>query len=216
MSAMTNLRLSRRPAAHDQGRTDAGAILILALVITTVIILLATALMSLAWTGATSTQRFREQRALRYNAEASLQAAIQFLKANPSACVRTTQGDCSTPVTQLTMVDYTPGSVKSSLEPGSVLKVFYTTNGTESGTIDPADQGQRPRDVTIQVVCQTTRSETRRGLLSCVDNNSATQRIVAQARVRFEINYDPGTAVVATDQTKRAYVPKIQTWWVAS
>jgi hypothetical protein len=211
---MRSLPIAHRIRAQRaaEGR-EGGAVLILALVFLTVILVLALSLLNLAFTGASTTQQFREQRLLRYNGEAALQGAIQFLKTKPEACVRPAEGDCATNVSYPLMVEHLAGSSKGALFPGSFLRVLYTTNGADSGTID-TDGGQRPRDVTIRVVCDAHPSQGRRQLLRC--GNGSQQRIVAQARVRFEVNYDPGTAVVATDQTKRAYVPKIQSWWVVS
>lgn len=200
---------------HDEG----GSVIIIVMAFILVIGVIALALLSFSFTATKSQAVFRADRVIRNNAESALITTVERLRMNP--LMATDANSSGTPPLDsacnlnFPMQEDTSNGTKATVTSTSVLQVTcgpttpYNTSGTYgvqsgSGGVD-ADGGQRPRDVTITVTCKGERANVR-NLVDC--GTTGTARIVAQARVRFDI--DPNVTLANYD--KRAVVPKIVTW----
>lgn len=185
--------------AHRRNRSgESGAVILLALAFLTVVLTLVVALFGLSHTGSASLRHFRFERVRRYNADAALQAAVQYVKQNPRVGEGTGTGALTQCLTYDMQEDVSgntgAGEIQSVLTPGSTLRVYCgATNGVSSGITGypssgfDTDQGQPPRDVTIEVRC-TGNPPTPRGRLTCGSTGSTTT-VLARARVRFDVDW---------------------------
>lgn len=200
---------------------ETGSSLIIVLAFLLVIGVAAAALVGLAFTGSKTVQVYREDRVMRYNADSVLQLSILRLQRNPLMATDATSSGSplldSACGLNYPLQDFTAEGARPTFTAGSFLTVTCgptTANdasgpwGAQSGSggID-TDGGQRPRDVTISVWCQGPARPPVHGLVTC--NGTGTSRLMARARVRFEIDYD------AADQVNgRAIIPKVLTWYL--
>lgn len=188
-------------------RTERGAAMILALAFIIVIGVLAAALIGFAFTASANTRVYREQRVVRYNAESAINLTIVQLEMEPP--LGTAPNDCDL---DFDMNEELGNGEQQILATGSVLTVECSPISTgsyapvvPSGGVD-SDGGQAPRVVLITVHCIGPGAPPdNRSVLACT-GSGASDRVVAEARVRFEIDY------TAADQNERAVVPKILTF----
>jgi len=207
------LRTQRLQRAGERN-PESGAVIILALAFLTIILTLTVALFGLANAGAASLRHFRFERVRRYNADAALQATVQWLKDTP------TMGVTGGPTCGMNyaMQESTGGFAQPVLATGSYLTVSCAaTSGVTSGGAD-GDGGQAGRDVTIEVRCNSAAPPGPHGNLVC--NTGAKSTVLARARVRFDIDYGitptaPNcgpTVALCSASTVRAVVPKVVYW----
>jgi len=202
------------------GVNERGAALILALAFLTVMGVLAVSLASMAMSGSSTLEVYRENRAIRTNAESAINLTIFRLVKNPlmatdatstgtppldAACNLAfpiaTQHSGDAPIAP----SFTAGSTLTvtcgPTTPASATGPWGAYSG--SGGLD-TDGGQRPRDVTINVACLGTAVVKANSTITC--GSTGTSRLVARARVRFEID------TTATNRSQRAVIPKVMTW----
>lgn len=199
---------------------ERGATLILALVFLIVVGLLAAAVLGMAFTGVRSTEAFRQERALRYNAESAINTAILMVARQPTLAVvdpsdpsdptpdpNPAHADCGL---RHNMRQDTADGTQPTFYPDSTLQVICRP--TPANTRPPAsdgrpgaDGGQNTRDVTFYVYCyENTLANLDR--IPCASFGGSTVRTLAEVRVRFEPDYN------AADPTRRAVIPKIISW----
>lgn len=213
-----SVRRCDAPAARDG---ESGAVMIIALAFLTVVGLLSVVVLSMSWTGSNTVAVYRQDRVMRYNAEAALQTTVLRLSKNPllgtvdRTDLTTDSPDCPM---DFTMVQDPSGTapVPPTFRTGSILKVSCAPTSAlnssgpwggsgASGYYDPVSQTQSPRDVTITVSCLVPAgATTAKDPINC--GSTGTARVVAQARVRFEIDYS------LADKQRWAVVPKIVSW----
>ncbi len=206
----------------SDGRGESGAVIVIALAFLVVVGVLAVAVVNMAWTGSKTLAVYREERVVRVNAESALQATVLRLSANPlmgtvdtpdiPGYVDTRDCPLNFPLSQ----DLVGGQVKPTFQAGSFLQVDCAPTSANNATgpwggggasgyrIDSGpDRGdQSPRDVTITVTCRRPSGSTN----PLVCGSSGPARIVAVARVRFDIDYS------ISDRWRWATVPKIVNW----
>ncbi|QXC59563.1 hypothetical protein KSP35_14345 [Aquihabitans sp. G128] len=187
-----------------------------------VIGVLSASLISLAYSGSKSSKAYRQERVVRYNAESALQTTVLRLQRNP--LIGTDATSTGTPpldascAMNLPMQQDTTQGAKATFVAGSVLSVTCgptCSTTTSTGSCDPSvaggsggldgDGGQKPRDITITVTCKGPAAGAPGALLDCRGSGAST-RVVAKARVRFEID------TTAANQSQRATIPKIVSW----
>ena len=180
-----------RPTHADRG--ESGASLVLALAFLVVILVVCASLFQLAFAGTKSLRVYQEERTLRYGADAALEVGIQNVKATSTLGVSNGNG-CSwnVPITE----GGTP-----VIAANSYLVVTCTATTDSSGT--DTDGGQKARDVSFTVTCRSNGPGTDDVPLVC--GTGGTDRVVATARVRYEIDYSAPTAT-------RSIVPKVLSW----
>lgn len=197
-----------------------GAVMVIALAFLTVVGLLAVVVLSMAWTGSNTLAVYRQDRVLRYNAEAALQTTVLRLATNP--LMGTVDRPDLTTDTRDCPMDFAlqqdPGGtapIPPTFTSGSFLKVTCAptsaANATgpwggsgASGYYDTVSQTQSPRDVTITITCTSPPSTKAKDPVTC--GSAGTSQVIAKARVRFEIDYS------LTDKQRWAVVPKVVTW----
>lgn len=214
---------------------QSGAVIILALAFLTVILALAVGIIGLSWTGSSSLRAYRLERHRRYAADAALQSALHYVRANPGLGVSASPPACA--MNYAVQQDVAPGGAMAVFTPGSVLNVTCkaTPGVTDSGAreLDLRGEptgGQGPRDVTFEVSCAySTMSAT--GPLSCGSGGNTV--ILGRSRVRYDIDFsivptkpdcgpyddsyvppvDPnGPGNLCSASSVRAVVPKIMLW----
>ena len=189
---------------------ERGAVLVLALVFLTVIGTLTAFLISYAFTGTKSLAAYRIERTRRYAADSALHVAVKRLSTETGASL----GNSSTPekCAQYLIPEYTsPGNVQPVVGTGAYVTVWCSlTPNAVTDAID-VDGGQAARDVTMEVRCNTSGTAiVVGGKLACGSGSNTT--VIGRARVRFEIDYNLGSARLAT----RAVVPKTMSWQIRS
>ena len=209
-------------------RAEAGAALILALAFLTVVLTVVLVLFFFARTTTRTLVVYRQERVIRYTADAAIQAGIEMVKSDR------TLGTTPTDLCNLQVPIQQP--VTPTVAAGSTVTVQCPASaGTQSGAIAP-DGGPQARDVTFTVICSAT-AATSTTLAKCGPPGTGTvDQVVARARVRFDIDYyyscptpvasgsPPTTAAPpnhtppyannpCTQQTvDRARIPRVQ-WW---
>jgi Tfp pilus assembly protein PilX len=214
---------ANRRARVPNGGSEQGSTLILALVFILVVGAVVYSQLGLAFTGTRIQRSYRIERELRYNGNNALWAAVEWARRNPTYGTEPTAGSfyhCGPGMNYPLQEDTAGGLASTVIVPGSTVNVDCSpvssslTGGVRSGAIDSAlpiedssitnSGGQGPRDIVITVRCTGPPVTAKNQRLSC---GGLGGRIIAQARVRYEINYDPAIAPAS-----RAIVPKI-VWW---
>lgn len=176
---------------------EEGAALILALVFMIVVGMLATVLLSMAFVGARSTHSYRQQRALRYNAESAVNLTIGRLADDPLLGTPASP-DCGG--VTFVMVQNAALEAEASFVDGSSLQIECEPTPTSA-----IPQSEEARDVTITVVCAEKETDSR--LIRCGGAGTTTRtRTLGVVRVRFEPNLTVSTP------GERAVVPKVVSW----
>jgi len=210
------MRDRRVPGAQS----ESGAVMILALGFIIVVGIVAAAVLLMAYTGSNTLAVYRQDRIVRANAEAAMTTTIVRLSKNPLMATDGTSTGTpsldSSCALNYPMQQPTTGGVIPTFTSGSVLQVTcgptsaYNASGpwgagSGSGHIDTASGTQGPRDVTITVTCKVpTANADAKSKVTC--GTSGTSRVVARARVRFEIDY------TKTNKLQWAVVPKVIAW----
>ncbi len=207
--------------------SERGSTLILALCFILVVGAVVYSQVGLAFTGTRVQRTYQLNREVRYNANNALWAGVEWIKRNPSYGTEPTAGSkypCPGYGMQFPLQEGdVNGNSPGLIVPGSYFTVYCKptdpamTGGVRSGAIDnanfedqsvnplnPPKDGQGPRDVVVTVRCEGTNPSAKNQKLSCGGNLGG---IVAQARVRYEVSYDP-----ALPPDARAVVPKV-VWW---
>ena len=181
-------------------RGERGAALILVMAFLLVIAVVTASLFSLAYAGTRSMRDYQLNRALRYSGDGALEVGVRNVAADSTLGVTNGSG-CSWDV------PVTSGS-GSVVQAGSKVRVTCVPHTVSTGA--DSDGGQKVRDVDFLVTCKTSGTSSNLQAIACDPTGSGTQmRVLAKARVRFDINFQ-----LATD--KRAVVPKVLTWNVIS
>ena len=195
--------LTKTVVAARQG--ESGAVLILALVFITVIGTMAVGLLSFAFAGSRALSAYRLERTRRYAADSALQVAVHRLSqpANAALGVSPTPVQCARfPIPQ----DVTAGNLEDVVTANAYVTVWCSTTPNVPVDVIDLDGGQAPRDITMEVRCNTASGSTVTGTkLACGSGANAT--VIGKARVRFENDY-------AQPANARALVPKILSWQI--
>lgn len=176
------------------GARERGATLIIALVFITVLFSLIAVLFGFSLTATRTITTYRLDRTLRYAADGALEVGIGVVQQNPALGVGETPVPCG-------LLPVSPDPTQVTAE-GSVLRIQCQ-----------ATPGASPvggeRDVTFTVICDAPDvGPDRNEPYPCIAGPQTNERVLARARVRFEV--DPG----AGPPTERAVVPKIVTWTI--
>jgi hypothetical protein len=210
----------RTPTPPSASTSEGGASLLIALLIVTVIVTTVTALFAFAGAGHNANVTYRGDSTLRFAGDGALEVAIQRVADNPRMgestplAPATSVPACSMDV-PIDEVSPTRPDNHPTVFAGSFLSVACaatpgTTSGGTTGAVTDGDQRQQqPRDVTFTVTCNVPTGYVagRTNPIKCL-SGAGTPRVVARARVRFEV--DPG----ATPPVSWAVVPKVISWTV--
>jgi hypothetical protein len=197
------------PTLSGRRSDQTGSTLVLALAVVTVILLLVVGLLGLTQTGNRSLRAYEVERTRRYAVNSALEVAVQAVRKTPDLGTTATTRSCGS------RFDI-PGNprVLGSVGTGYLEVVCYKTPGAGITSGDPdTDGGQGPRDLTFEVRCNRRPTDiVQPGFLNC--GRGDDYKVLAKARVRFEVDYGIAPDAGSSVSTKRAVVPKVITWEV--
>ncbi|HEX7135203.1 MAG TPA: hypothetical protein VF228_21700 [Iamia sp.] len=201
-------RLSR-PSSPRSRDPEAGASILLALVLIFVIFGILTAVLSFAFAAARTTHLYDRDRALHFHADAALELAVVMVRNNYQLGEMSPTAPACLSKYAIAGTSSSPTDPKKLFVAGSSLNVecSVTPGVVNSGLEDPGTGRQRPRDVTFTVICFWDSLTPTDKALDCNDSNN-DRMVLATARVRYEV--DPGYSL----PLQSARVPKIVSWQV--
>jgi hypothetical protein len=175
--------------------------MLLALAFIVVIGTLATGLLLFAYTTTRATNSYRIERVRRYSADGALQVAVQRLKMTPSYVPPATATACAT---YGIVEDPSAATQAPVVATGAGMTVTCEASPASDKFSYDLDGGQKPRDFTLVVRCNTSGPIVVNKKLQC-GTGTGTSTEVGRARVRFEIDY-------SQPLDARAVVPKVLSW----
>jgi len=227
------LRVTHRRGLRPAHASESGAALILALAFMIGILVTTTALLGFATTSSRALRTYRQERAIRYAADSALESGIALLSHDTTraSCPTSgppTNGPCQNETTDSCnlQIPVAEDPNQHTLVPGSFLTLKCLANPnannqtSKSGAFD-GDGSQNPRDVLFTVVCSPTPPAavptTPDSLLYKCGNGTDPDRIVARARVQYQIDFTYNCITASQCPSGklasiRARVPQIIYW----